>query len=281
MCINLTGGNSLRYYKRKNLYMKITTIFSIVCSLIILNTIASSRIAKAESADPNLVTESTNASQTTSSDNYLKKLDIASASADMQFSFLGLPKPLILPDSPFYPIITYYEKFRLLITVKPDSRTQLTFEFAERRLAEAYKLTEKGRGDLAKISLEKYHETLGLLSESLVQRDTQGDDVISMVRKVEANVIKEYRIKDFIAQTVDATKTDFLEHAQTISAQSLLRVLELAAAVKESTPSTEFQEKVKTTINSSQVQAELRRNIELIWQENFVPEESSESADLP
>jgi vacuolar-type H+-ATPase subunit H len=82
---------------------------------------------------------------------------IALAKADI---LDGLPGPEIMPDSPFYKIKIWYEKFIIFISFGDVKKAERYSKIAERRLYEAEKMAEKGKEELTKRLLEEYEKYL-------------------------------------------------------------------------------------------------------------------------
>lgn len=69
---------------------------------------------------------------------------------------VALPDAYILPDSPLYWIVKFWESLTLFIADSPEEKSELLFSFAEKRLAETMKLLEKENILQAAANLERY-----------------------------------------------------------------------------------------------------------------------------
>lgn len=59
---------------------------------------------------------------------------------------LNLPNVYILPTSPLYPVILFWEQLRLLLATTPEERTQLFLLLAETKMAETVRILEDKNG---------------------------------------------------------------------------------------------------------------------------------------
>lgn len=69
---------------------------------------------------------------------------------------VALPDAYILPGSPLYWLVRFWESLTLFIADSPEEKSELLFSFAEKRLAETMKLLEKEHVFQAAANLERY-----------------------------------------------------------------------------------------------------------------------------
>jgi len=219
------------------------------------------------------------ASSEGTSASFINKYLSATPSAAEAFSFLGLPEPLILPDSPFYILVTLSEKIRLLLTFSPEAKAKFILKTAELRLSEAYKLAEQGKDEKSLKPLEAFQEDLGGLKNELQTLSAQGKDVLDLVRKMEAGVVKEQKVEEFIRSKAPSSSTEFLDSLSSISIEGIKKSLEIAASFKIATPSYELKQKVLEILASQELGKQIKSNLLKIWEENF-PKEATPSAEF-
>ncbi|MEM5878894.1 MAG: DUF5667 domain-containing protein [Candidatus Aenigmatarchaeota archaeon] len=72
-----------------------------------------------------------------------------------------LPNPGILPDHPFYPVKTFFERVRLWLTFDPEARARFHAFLAEQRLAELNATLAQGKWQYAERLRYEYERELG------------------------------------------------------------------------------------------------------------------------
>ena len=95
-----------------------------------------------------------------------------------------LPDPGILPDNPFYFLKSFFEEIGTFFTIGELAKTERFLNLAERRLAEAKKLAEKGKSEVAERTMNRYQEQLGRALAKAEQAKMKGlnaDDVLTRV----------------------------------------------------------------------------------------------------
>lgn len=77
---------------------------------------------------------------------------------------VALPDVYILPNSPFYLLVKFWESLTLLWADTPEEKAYLLFEYAEKRLAETLKLIKKEDDSAALTNIDRYK---GQLSQAI------------------------------------------------------------------------------------------------------------------
>jgi urease gamma subunit len=167
----------------------------------------------------------------------------------------------------------------MMLTINEASKAQFAIKIAETRLAEAYKLAEEGKNDLSQKALNEYDDNLTLLSQYITNAKQKGEDVKNLMVKVQANIVKEQKVQQFVEDKLPKNSPEALNAVKSISAQSLQKVLELAAHANVSTPSYELQENVKNILQNTGIAESIRNNIERAWKDAFKDFETSPSAE--
>jgi len=106
----------------------------------------------------------------------------------------NLPAPGILPDSPFYFFKTFWESVNLALTFNPVAKTEKMMHFAEKRLAEAQALVEKGKDDLAEKVLAKYRKQVSAVVQKAQKLSGQGEKADQALSKVTEKALKHEEV---------------------------------------------------------------------------------------
>ena len=85
-------------------------------------------------------------------------------------SELVITEPGILPDSPFYFVKTAYENIHVFLTFDKEKRALLETKIANKKLAEAEKMAEKGKTEQAGKMIEMWQKRLDKLIANLERR---------------------------------------------------------------------------------------------------------------
>lgn len=78
-----------------------------------------------------------------------------------------LPGPKVMPDSPFYFLKIWYEKFILFFTFDAVKKADKYKTFAEKRAYEIKEMLAKGKNDLVKKLKDAYKSSLNKAKEKL------------------------------------------------------------------------------------------------------------------
>ena len=113
-----------------------------------------------------------------------------------------LPGPEVMPDSPFYFLKIWYEKIVLFFTFSTTKKAEKYKIFAEKRIYEIKKMTDKGRQDLAEKVKEVYKSYLNKAQEKLEKaiRKALEQKKEELMRELEKK-IEEIKIK--IKETIN------------------------------------------------------------------------------
>ncbi len=107
-------------------------------------------------------------------------LDAARQAADSIVS-----NPGILPDSKWYFLKGWWEKIQLTFTFDSAHKAELENTFALKRVAEAQKLVEKGKADLAQQHLSQFKSALDGMNARVEKAKAQGKNADDLVQKLE------------------------------------------------------------------------------------------------
>lgn len=91
----------------------------------------------------------------------------------------GLPEPGMLPDNPAYPLKTFVENVGTFFTRGDVAKAERFAALAEKRLAEAVALAEKGDSKRADETIGRYEQNLGKSTEHAKRAAAGGDTTAS------------------------------------------------------------------------------------------------------
>jgi len=120
-------------------------------------------------------------------------------------------------DSPFYSLDRFLEKMRLRITGNAVAKTQLQLKFAEERLAEAKKLIELNKQELAEETIDDYKVALQDLELDLGTAKDAGNDVESTVQELSEMTVKHLIVLRKVLENVPDTAKPAIMSAIEIS----------------------------------------------------------------
>jgi len=150
----------------------------------------------------------------------------------------GLPGPEIMPDSPFYKIKIWYEKFIIFISFGDTRKAERYSKLAERRLYEAEKMAEKGKEELTKKLLEEYEKYLNKAFERAKEIAKKAEQEVKQKAKEKINealekvsestlknqeiLLKVYElvpdeVKNTIESVIEVTKRGYEQVVESVS----------------------------------------------------------------
>ena len=104
----------------------------------------------------------------------------------------------ILPDSPFYFIEQIKENIDLIFTFNPETKIQKVLSYADKRLAEAKKMVQAGKTNVAKKAMANYEEEINLSKKILerVKDDQKKDEIL---KRIEEKIAKDRKSSQLIS----------------------------------------------------------------------------------
>ncbi len=102
-----------------------------------------------------------------------------------------LPGPKIMPDSSFYFLKVWYEKIITFLSFGDLRKAERYSKLAERRLYEAKKMAEKGKGELTKQLLKEYEKVLNNAFKRAEKLKKEAEEKAKQELKERANQVLE------------------------------------------------------------------------------------------
>lgn len=132
----------------------------------------------------------------------------------------------ILPDSPFYFLKTWFEGIEEFFTINTAQKADRNLRFAEKRLAEAQKMVEKGKTDLAQKWIDKYNERMDKALDLMNKAKEKGKDVKDVASRIEEATSKHLEILRALLSKVPVQARKGIERALEVSQTGQERALE-------------------------------------------------------
>lgn len=175
---------------------------------------------------------------------------------------LGLPDVIILPTSPFYFLKNLWEEVELFFTFSSEKKVELILEVAEERLAEAYIMIEYKDFEKAKNSLEAYNKQIEKAQEFLSDNNNLNhDEIIKLVRKLEANTVKQQLVVDFLAENTEKGSQIVID-MKNLAINGLENSIEILVEQNIATPSSELKSRIKEILTGSDYDKEIKNQLE-------------------
>lgn len=99
-----------------------------------------------------------------------------------------LPKVSLTPDMPLYFLKSWGEEIRIALTRSAQKKIELRINYAQERLAEAYKVIEKEKLSVADKLLKKYEKEMEKIKAELDLAGNEDIDINSILNKVFENL---------------------------------------------------------------------------------------------
>jgi hypothetical protein len=100
----------------------------------------------------------------------------------------GLPAVSLLPDNPLYFLKTLKENIQLTITRSSSGQANLLLDFAQKRLAEALKVTEKGKVHISEKLFAAFGRDIEAAKEKIGEAKRQGEQTRGLLIKLQQTV---------------------------------------------------------------------------------------------
>ena len=107
---------------------------------------------------------------------------------------LRLPTVHILPDNPLYFLKTIKEKIQLAFTRNTSNQANLLLSFAQKRLAEALKVAEKGKVHISEKLLEAFGQDIKLAQEKITVAKAKGERTYGLLVKLQETVVYQKEV---------------------------------------------------------------------------------------
>ena len=188
-----------------------------------------------------------------------KKILITSVFA--MFLFVGvaqaqtdeLPDPGILPGNPFYFLKSTSESIGTFFSFGKVAKVERYVSLANKRLAEAEALAEKGDEKRAEEATERYQERISKALERAKEARVEGVDVDEVMSRVAEATLKHQEVLGRVYEKVPEQAKEAIQNAMERSAQGYDEALK---AISE-----EKREEIEDMIQS------IKQDIEVRWEE--------------
>jgi len=174
-------------------------------------------------------------------------LTAGAVSAKTDTETVDLPEPGILPDSKLFSLKLWWEDVQRFFTFSTVKKAELEAELAMKRLAEAEKMIDKGKPELAEKHLLRFRNRLAAALEKTEQASEKGKDVDALVEKLEANLLKQQEVLAEVYEKVPESAQDSVLSAMEKSAKGLENAME---NVQKSEQAEEFKNKLEDTVEN-------------------------------
>ena len=131
---------------------------------------------------------------------------------DIQPSDLGVGKPRILPDSPFWYLKAIRDRIWLIVTTNPMRKAELSLLFADKRIMTAQKLFENNKPQLALSTLTKAEKYLQNAADIEARQRKGGVDTKSFLMTLaKASLAHITKIKEFLSLAPDDVRPEMVK----------------------------------------------------------------------
>ncbi len=151
-------------------------------------------------------------------------------------------EPVLLPNSPLYFLKTVYETFRYALAFTPKEKVAVGMFFAERRLQEAKKVSNRGNEEQAAKLLEDYQSRLRKVQHTAKTAAEVGGTAVRLSQQAKNSLKRQKELMDAMGVSFDSVsdlESDLGSKVTTISA-TLRRPYKVPDS-KTATPSSNSQ----------------------------------------
>ncbi len=158
-----------------------------------------------------------------------------------------LPDAGVLPDSKLFTLELWWEGVQRFFTFDSVKKAELESKLAMKRMAEAEKLIENGKSELAEKHLLQFENRLAAAFEKTEKAKEKGKDIEALVQKLEANLLKQQEVLAQVYDKVPESAQKGVLNAMEKSAKGLENALE---NMQKSDEAKAFKDKLKNTIEN-------------------------------
>lgn len=152
-----------------------------------------------------------------------------------------LPKPGILPDSPFYFLKSWSEAIGTFFTFGDVAKAGRYLSLSEKRLAEAKALVEKGKPEVAERAIGRYQEQLNQALTKAEEAKTKGLDTDEVLVRVSEATLKHEAVLADVLENVPEQAQEAIKKAMEASMRGHEEAIEAISKEKQA----EIMEKVE------------------------------------
>ena len=114
-----------------------------------------------------------------------------------------LPTVHILPDSPLYFLKTIKENTQLLVTRSDAGQADLVLKFAQKRLAEALKVAEKGKIHISEKLLDAFGKDVETAQQKIREARARGEKTYNLLVELQKTIIYQKSVIEKLQGEVD------------------------------------------------------------------------------
>jgi len=129
----------------------------------------------------------------------------------------NLPVVHLLPDNPFYFLKTLKEKFQLLITPDASRQANLLLSFAQKRLAEALEVSQKGKIHISEKLFKAFGQDIKLAQEKIAQAKATGEQTRNLLAKFSETVAYQKAVLEKIREEASSRSEEVRSRVEALS----------------------------------------------------------------
>lgn len=172
---------------------------------------------------------------------------VAATSISYATETVELPDAGILPDSKLFTLELWWEGVQRFFTFDSVKKAELESKLAMKRIAEAEKLIEQGKTELAEKHLLQFENRLAAAYEKTEKANEKGKDVDALIEKLEANQLRQQEVLATVYDKVPESAQEGILNAMEKSAKGLQNAME---NIQKSEEAKAFKTKLKNTIEN-------------------------------
>ena len=130
---------------------------------------------------------------------------VESTSSTSPSAELRLPTVHLLPDNPLYFLKTLKEKVQMVFTRDTSNQANLLLDFAQKRLAEAVRVAEKGKGHISEKLFESFGQDIKAAQGKIAEVKDRGEKTYGLLVRLQETVIYQ---KEVIEELREVTELD-------------------------------------------------------------------------
>lgn len=160
----------------------------------------------------------------------------AALAAESTPSAEDLPTVHVLPDNPLYFLKTLKEKVQLLIIRSASGQADLLLKFAQKRLAEALKVAEKGKVHISEKLFEAFGRDMEVAQEKIKEAKRKGEQTRDLLVKLQETVAYQKSVIEKMQEEVSPYSSEIQERVGALNS-FLVRIDEsLGEATRSAVP---------------------------------------------
>ena len=171
---------------------------------------------------------------------------------------IGLIQAGSARDSPFYALDRALENLQLRLTKGHIAKAQLRLKFAEERLAEAKKLIEQNKIELAEATIDDYESELSAVQNEILKASELGEDVDEILQQVNSTTSKHTIVLKSFLEQAPSTANPAIMHALNVSQKGQEMRAEKAQPAPKTTVKLEIEKNESKEIKEPKPEKENR-----------------------